>query len=75
MKTLNSRIRPQAISIVEAMPIDENLLKSAVGNEYGDIYETHLKWAMDSRLNHTKDGDAIPDGYMQYVQPILDAKL
>ena len=50
-------------------------LQSAIGNSFGDIYETHLKWAKESRLNTTKLGDAIPDGYMEYIMPILKAKL
>ena len=25
---------------------------SAIGNEYGDIYETQLEWAMKSRLKY-----------------------
>lgn len=25
---------------------------SCIGNEYGDIYETQLEWAMESRMNH-----------------------
>lgn len=49
---------------------DESLL-SAIGNSYGDIYETHLEWAKDSNLNHTKLGDAIPDGFMENMMPIL----
>lgn len=51
------------------------MLNSAIGNSYGDIYETHLRWAKNSRLNKTKAGDAIPDGYIEYVMPILKGKL
>jgi len=51
------------------------VLQSAVGNSYGDIYETHLRWAKESKLNKTKGGDAIPDGYIEYIMPILKAKL
>ena len=75
IKLLNAEIRPQAISIIESFGIPDAYLQSAVGNSYGDIYETHLKWAKDSRLNHTKAGDAIPDGYMEYMMPVLKAKL
>jgi hypothetical protein len=46
---------------------------SAIGNSYGDIYETHLKWAKESRLNDNKG--SIPDGYMEYIMPILQGKL
>ena len=46
---------------------------SAIGNSYGDIYETHLEWAKNSRLNQNKG--AIPDGYMENIMPILQGKL
>lgn len=69
------RIRPQAINLVESFPIKDEVLLSAVGNSYGDIYEKHLECAMNSRLNKTKQGDAIPDGYLELMTPILKAKL
>lgn len=72
---MNLRIRPQAINIIESLQIDDNQLVSAIGNSYGDIYETHLEWAKDSKLNHTELGDAIPDGYMEYIMPILKGKM
>lgn len=75
IKQLNLRIRPQALSILESVKVPDFELWSAIGNSYGDIYETHLDWAKDSRLNKTKLGDAIPDGYMEYMMPILKAKL
>ncbi len=54
---------------MEAFGHSDNVLMSAVGNSYGDIYDTHLEWAKTSRLNHPKG--SIPDGYMKYVMPIL----
>ena len=39
---------------------------SAIGNEYGDIYETQLEWAMKSRLNK----NPIPDYYKTIIRPI-----
>ena len=74
---LLTSLRPQIINIIESLyPAEhDNYLLSAVGNHYGDIYETHLKWAKESRLNHTKLGDAIPEGYLEYIQPILKGKL
>ena len=70
-----TQIRPYAISIIEAYGIPDEVLVSAIGNSYGDIYETHLKWAKDSKLNHTKAGDAIPDGYLENIIPILKGKM
>ena len=75
IKTVNLRLRPQAIAIVEALPMPDAVSVSAVGNSYGDIYETHLEWAKNSRLNKTKAGDAIPDGYMEYMMPLLKGKM
>lgn len=75
IKTINLELRPQVISIIESLRYPDNQLSSAIGNSYGDIYETHLKWAKESRLNKTKAGDAIPDGYMEHIMPILKAKM
>jgi hypothetical protein len=75
IKLLNNAIRPQAVSIIESLKFPESLSCSAVGNYHGDIYETHIEWAKDSRLNQTKLGDAIPDGYMEHIMPILKAKM
>lgn len=75
MKTLNSRIRPQALNLAESCGVSDQYLSSAIGNYYGDIYETHLEWAKNSRLNKTKQGDGIPDGFKEYMTPIFKAKL
>ena len=75
MKQINRELRPHAISIIESIEFKDIQLQSAIGNSYGDIYETHLRWAKESRLNQTKAGDAIPDGYLETIMPILKAKL
>ena len=75
LKLLNKRIRPYAIPLIESLDFSDDILLSAIGNSYGDIYEKHLELAKDSRLNHTKAGDAIPDGYMEHIMPILKAKM
>ena len=72
-KALLVKIRPQFISLVELYPTTDNNLMSAIGNSYGDIYETHLEWAKGSRLNQ-KPG-AIQDGFKEYMLPILHGKL
>jgi hypothetical protein len=46
---------------------------SAVGNSYGDIYETHLEWAKNSRMNKFK-GQIAP-GWEEYMMPIIKGKL
>jgi hypothetical protein len=72
---VNKEMRPFVISILESAELPDHCVSSAIGNSYGDIYETHLEWAKNSRLNKTKLGDAIPDGYIETIMPILKAKL
>jgi hypothetical protein len=53
IKIINFELRPKAIAIIESLGVSDMILQSAIGNSYGDIYETHLEWAKDSRLNKT----------------------
>ena len=64
---------PQSLNIIESFKISDQWLVSAIGNSYGDIYEQHLEWAKNSRQNKTPD--SIPDGFMQYMMPILKGKM
>ena len=73
VKELLVRIRPQIIPLAESFAFPDSLLMSAIGNSYGDIYETHLKWAQESKLNQQKGG--IPVGFMENLMPILQGKL
>lgn len=73
IKTVNKLIRPRALGIIEMLGFKEMHHLSAIGNSYGDIYETHLEWARESRLNQGED--AIPEGFMEYMMPILKGKL
>ena len=70
---INTEMRPLVVGILESAEVSDTLLQSAIGNSYGDIYETHLEWAKDSRLNKTKD--AIPNGFMEYMMPVLKGKM
>ena len=71
MKRLLTKIRPQMIGLVESWEFPDSLLVSAIGNSYGDIYETQLEWARNSRLNATP----VPKGFKEYMMPILTGKL
>ena len=48
---LLKKIRPQAIPLIELSNISDRTLTSAIGNSYGDIYETYFEWSKTSRLN------------------------
>jgi hypothetical protein len=71
IKLLNKQIRPYAVSLIESIGFDDEELMSAIGNSYGDIYETHLEWAKGSKLNRIWGKDMIADGYMENIMPIL----
>jgi hypothetical protein len=73
VKLLLTKLRPQILPLVELWGVRDSEIVSAIGNSYGDIYETHLKWAQTSRLNN--DSGSIPDGFMEYIMPILQGKL
>ncbi len=47
--------------------MDDGVLNSAIGNYYGDIYETQLEWAKGSRLNQ----DPVIKGFKENLLPIL----
>ena len=70
---LLKKIRPQAIPLIELACISDHSITSAIGNSYGDIYETFLEWSQTSRLNDQKDN--IPEDFEKYMLPILQAKL
>lgn len=40
-----------ALSLIESIGFADEEIISAIGNSYGDIYETHLEWAKNSRFN------------------------
>lgn len=67
------KIRPQAIPLVELFGHSDHILCSAIGNSFGDIYEQHLEWAQNSRLNQGPDN--IPKDFHKYIGPILLGKL
>lgn len=69
-KHLMKDLRPQMIPLIEAWEYPDEVLITAIGNSYGDIYETQLEWARNSRLNKTP----VPKGF-EYFRPILTGKL
>ena len=72
IKLLLKEIRPQVLNLIEVVPLQDDHIFSAIGNSYGDIYETHLDWAKNSKLNKTSHGDAIPEGFYKHMSPIRE---
>jgi len=58
------------IPLVESFHHSDDILMSAIGNSYGDIYETQLQWARDSRMNRNK----VTPLFDKYLKEMLHAK-
>eukprot|EP00350_Pseudokeronopsis_sp_OXSARD2_P006783 CAMPEP_0170566134 /NCGR_PEP_ID=MMETSP0211-20121228/79643_1 /TAXON_ID=311385 /ORGANISM="Pseudokeronopsis sp., Strain OXSARD2" /LENGTH=384 /DNA_ID=CAMNT_0010887223 /DNA_START=830 /DNA_END=1984 /DNA_ORIENTATION=- len=66
-----TKIRPLMIPLVEGIGIQDEENLSAIGNKFGDIYETQFEWAKNSRLNQ----EPVIKGFKENIQPILHGKL
>jgi len=66
-----AKIRPLMVPLVEGIGIQDEENLSAIGNKFGDIYETQFEWAKNSRLNK----DPVIKGFKENIQPILHGKL
>ena len=73
-KIMLSKLRPQAIPLIELYPMPDEIICSSIGNSYGDIYETQFEWAKNSRMNDPANG-SIPKGFNEHILPILHGKL
>lgn len=40
LKEMLKKVRPQMIPLIEAFAVPDSVLVSAIGNKYGDVYET-----------------------------------
>jgi len=70
LKMLIGVIRPQFIPLIEAFEISDSIVPSAIGNKYGDIYETQFEWAKNSPLNKLSK----PPGF-EHQQYIMKTRL
>jgi len=60
-------LRPHMIPYVEYSANMTLGLRSTIGNEYGDIYETQLRVAKNSKLNKNE----VPPYYEKYMKPTM----
>lgn len=72
LKAQIKEIRPFIIPLVEAFAHHDHSLNSAIGNSYGDIYESQLDCARNSLLNKVEI-----KGMKEFLSPLLskDSKL
>lgn len=58
------------IPLVESFSFDDNSVLSSIGNSYGDIYETSLRWARE----YPQNKDKVTPLFEKYIKPMIDAK-
>lgn len=68
---LFSKVRPNAIALVDSFNHTDHFLGSALGCYDGDVYSRLYKAAWNNPLNDT----AVTDGYSDYIRPILTQQL
>ncbi|KAK1408075.1 hypothetical protein QVD17_39707 [Tagetes erecta] len=71
LRTLYSKIRPNAIALVDSFNHTDHYLSSVLGRYDGNVYPKLYEAALKDPLN---DSD-IADGIYEYVRPILKQKL
>ncbi|XP_077862206.1 LOW QUALITY PROTEIN: peroxisomal acyl-coenzyme A oxidase 1-like [Saccoglossus kowalevskii] len=60
-------LRPNAVALVDAFDIRDEILCSILGRYDGNVYENMYKWAKKSPLNK----DEVHDSYYKYLRPFL----
>ncbi|KAA3460272.1 peroxisomal acyl-coenzyme A oxidase 1 [Gossypium australe] len=67
LRLLYSQVRPNAITLVDAFNYTDHYLGSVLGCYNGNVYQRLYEEAWKDPLNDT----VVPDGYLEYVRPIL----
>uniref|UniRef100_A0A7E4VAT1 Acyl-coenzyme A oxidase n=1 Tax=Panagrellus redivivus TaxID=6233 RepID=A0A7E4VAT1_PANRE len=65
------RLRPNAVSLVDAFDFNERELNSVIGRRDGHVYENLLKWAQNSPLNKN---DVLPFHHKYLGKAMIDAQ-
>ncbi|VDP21223.1 unnamed protein product [Heligmosomoides polygyrus] len=67
MYRLLAKLRPNAVSLVDAWDYSDHELRSVLGRRDGHVYENLYKWAQDSELNRTQ---VLPT-FDKYLKPMM----
>ena len=65
------KLRPQLVPLAEGFLAPDGLMPSSIGNTYGDIYETQLEWAQNSRMQQIDAKDGRPPYFEELIKPFL----
>ncbi|KAG7016877.1 Peroxisomal acyl-coenzyme A oxidase 1 [Cucurbita argyrosperma subsp. argyrosperma] len=71
LRSLYSQVRPNAIALVDAFNYTDHYLGSILGRYDGNVYPNLYDEAWKDPLNDS----AIPDGYHEYIKPLLKQQL
>ncbi|KAF9931001.1 hypothetical protein FBU30_011006 [Linnemannia zychae] len=70
METMDKKIRPNAIGLVDAFAFPDYLLNSAIGAFDGRAYERYTEMATREPLNKTE----VVEGYETYIKPFTNPR-
>ncbi|GAB4858071.1 acyl-coenzyme A oxidase [Ancistrocladus abbreviatus] len=71
LRSLYAQVRPNAIALVDAFNYTDHFLGSVLGRYDGNVYPKLYDEAWKDPLNET----VVPDGYHEYVRPLLKQRL
>ncbi|KAL9961620.1 hypothetical protein ACROYT_G030602 [Oculina patagonica] len=66
---LMEKLRPEAVSLVDAFDYSDYVLNSALGRHDGNVYEDLFRWAQRSVLNK----EQVQPGYYKYLRPLMNS--
>ncbi|XP_035665592.1 peroxisomal acyl-coenzyme A oxidase 1-like [Branchiostoma floridae] len=67
MCLLLSKVRSDAVPLVDAFDFPDQILQSVLGRYDGRVYENLYEWAKKSPLNKSE----VHESYYKYLQPFL----
>ncbi|XP_073307016.1 peroxisomal acyl-coenzyme A oxidase 1-like isoform X1 [Primulina huaijiensis] len=71
LRSLYSKVRPNAIALVDSFNYTDHFLGSILGRYDGNVYPKLYEAAWKDPLNET----VLPDGYHEYVRPLLKQQI
>ncbi|TMW88724.1 hypothetical protein EJD97_018193 [Solanum chilense] len=71
LRALYTQVRPNVVSLVDAFNHTDHFLGSILGRYDGNVYPKLYEAAWNDPLNESD----IPDGFHEYIRPLLEQKL
>jgi acyl-CoA oxidase len=71
LRSLYTQVRPNAVALVDAFNYTDHYLNSVLGRYDGNVYPKLFEEALKDPLNDS----VVPDGYQEYLRPVLQQQL